>query len=156
MEKELESECRDTNSEYEDSSNFIEKMKLKKYHKKHKGENNKNKIIDRKTRCEEKKHATKVKCNKKNEKEVHEFKKKEIKSKREELREELRKGSGKGKRNDTKEECDKLVENIKMKQQITVTLLRESMKSEDFDTVDIEDKLNEKCEFEIKNKEIEE
>ena len=60
-------------------------------------------ILDRNTKCEEKKHVIKVKCNKRNEKEVCECTKKLIKSKREELTEELRKGSGKSKRNDTKE-----------------------------------------------------
>ena len=62
-------------------------MKLEKHYKKHNGKNNKKKIIDRKTRCEEKKHMIRVKYNKRNENKVCECKKIVTKSKREELRE---------------------------------------------------------------------
>ena len=57
---------------------------------------------------------------------------------------------------DTKEEHDKLLEKIKMRQQRAVTLLRESIKSEDVDVVDIEEEGNNKYEFGIKKTEIKE
>ena len=84
--KEAESECRGKTSTHEEISNFIEKTKLEKNCKKQNGENSKKKIADRNTRCEEKKHVIKLKCNKRNENEVCECAKKVIKSKREELR----------------------------------------------------------------------
>ena len=68
--KEAESECRGKTSAHEEISNFMEKIKLDKNYKKHNGENNKKKQIDRNTRCIEKKHMRKLKCNKLNENEV--------------------------------------------------------------------------------------
>ena len=72
MQKELESERRGETSVSEESSDFIEKMKIEWNYENHNGKNEKKKLNYRNSRCEEKKHAKKLKCNKQKEEEVNE------------------------------------------------------------------------------------